>query len=333
MNKRIFLLVVPAILVIAYLSGPKPASPDLDKNYSFQLPDSLNLLENEIVTHEKAVAGIKKGNEAKIIWADSIPQKTKYSLVYIHGFSASREEGAPVHTDLAQRYHANLYLARWEEHGIDLGDETMANLTADKMIESAEKALAIGKKIGQKVIVIGTSAGGALTAYLASKHPEIEAIILYSPCIKIYDDNAELMDNPWGLQMGRMVQGKDFNDIVPKNDQQPLFWTMHYRLEAVVALQNFITHTMNEETFSKIKCPVFIGYYFKDEENQDKVVSIPAILKMYDELGTSNKQKEAFPDVNNHVLASYVLSENWQKVENSTATFLDNIIKIQDLTL
>ncbi len=324
----IALLALIGIGFISYKSGPHPTPPDLGKVYKFNLPSDLNILETFIKEREAKIPGIKADNEGQFEWADSLKAVTPYSLVYIHGFSASHEEGAPVHENLAKRYGANLYKARMEGHGIDLGDETMINLNADAYIASAEEALAIGKKIGKKVILIGTSAGGALTTYLASKHPEIEAIVLYSPCIEIKDPSAALLDNPWGRNLAEMIQGKPFNDFEPKNETQPKYWATHYRLEGLVALQNFMSHTMLPETFEKIKCPVYLGYYYEDEENQDQVVSVAALLNMYDELGSSNKKKKAFPTTKNHVIASYVLSEDWEIVQAETAKFLDGIIEI-----
>ena len=320
-------LAVIGIVFISYKSGPHPTPPDLQKIYQFELPSDLSALEAFVKERESKVPGIKADNEGQFVWADSMKAVTPYSLVYIHGFSASHEEGAPVHENLAKRYGANLYKARMDGHGIDLGDETMINMNVDNYLASAEEALAIGKKIGDKVILIGTSAGGALTAYLASKHPEIEAIVLYSPCIEIKDPSAALLDNPWGRELAEMIQGKPFNDFEPKNETQPKYWATHYRLEGLVTLQNFMTHTMLPENFEKIKCPVFLGYYYEDEENQDQVVSVPALLKMFDNLGSTNKQKMAFPTTKNHVLASWVLSEDWKTVETETATFLDGIIK------
>ncbi|AWV97319.1 alpha/beta hydrolase [Arcticibacterium luteifluviistationis] len=324
----IIFLALIAIGFVFYKNGPKPEKPNLEQTYKFELPSNLDDLEKFISDRESIIPGIKTPNEADFVWAnDSAKAVTPYAIVYIHGFSASHIEGAPVHENLAKRYNANLYKARLSEHGIDLGDETMANMNADDYIASAEEALAIGKKIGQKVILVGTSAGGALTTYLASKHPELEAIVLYSPCIKIYDDNAELLDNPWGRDLAELIQGKPFNDITPKNDDQPKYWTMHYRLEGVVALQNFLTHAMTPETFNAVKCPVFMGYYYKDEEHQDNVVSVPAMLKMFDQLGSADKTKMAFPEANNHVLASWVLSEDVETVQHETEKFLDRIIK------
>ena len=193
----------------------------------------------------------------------------------------------------------------------------------------AEEALAIGKKLGDEVIVVGTSFGGALTLYLASQHPEIKAIVLYSPCIKIFDNNAELLDNHWGLAMAKLVTGSEVRDFPPHNPIHAKYWSTHYHINGVIALQNFLTNVMTPETFAKVKCPTFLGYYYKNEEEQDKVVSVPAMLKMYDELGVAvnQKQKVVFPNAGNHVIGSYVLSKDYQHVQQKTEQFLDKILK------
>jgi hypothetical protein len=38
---------------------------------------------------------------------------------------------------------------------------------------------------------------------------------------------------------------------------------------------------MNKKTFEKIKCPVFMGYWHKNENGKDTVASVPAMLKMF----------------------------------------------------
>jgi esterase/lipase len=319
------------VLFIGYILGPKPSKPHFDAP-STELPVSLSDLEKQINNGEKSVSGIKPDNEARIVWADtSKKEKTKIAFLYLHGFSASQAEGDPVHKDLAKKYNANLYLARLAEHGIEKGDSTMINLTADKYEASAEKAFDIAKKIGDEVIVIGTSAGGALTLFLASRHPEIRAIILYSPCVELYDGTAVILDRPWGLQIARLVSKGLMKEFESESNKHEQYWELHYRIEALVALQNLVTNTMKPETFSKIKCPVFLAYYFKNENEQDKTVSVPAMLKMFDELGTPAglKQKMAFPEAGAHVIASYIRSKDWQGVERETDMFLAEIVKLK----
>jgi esterase/lipase len=317
-------------LVTVYAAGPKPSKPDF-KIYEFNLPASLTGLENNINQGEKAVKGIKPDNQARIIWADSAKkEKTKIAFLYLHGFSASQAEGDPVHKDLAKKYDANLYLSRLAEHGIEKGDSTMINLTAGAYEASAEKAFAITKNLGDEVVVIGTSAGGALTLYLASRHPEIKAIILYSPCVKLFDATAMILDKPWGLQIARLFSGGPVKKFVSESKAHANYWQLNYRIEALVALQNLVSNTMKPEVFSKIKCPVFLGYYYKNEKEQDNTVSVPAMLKMYEELGTPEglKQKTAFPEAGAHVIASYIRSKDWLGVERKTDKFLCDIVKL-----
>jgi esterase/lipase len=318
------------LLVIVYSTGPRPSKPDFTI-HEINLPTTLTDLETNITSSEKSVKGIKPDNQARIIWADSTKkEKTKFAFLYLHGFSASQAEGDPVHKDLAKKFNANLYLARLAEHGIDKGDSSMIRLNAGEYEASAENALAITKKLGDEVIVIGTSAGGALTLYLASRHPEIKAIVLYSPCVKLFDKTAVILDKPWGLQIAGLVSGGLSKKFESESKTHANYWQLNYRIEALVALQNFVSNTMKPEVFSKVKCPVFLGYYFKNEKEQDNTVSVPAMLKMFDELGTmpEQKQKVAFPDAGAHVIASYIRSKDWQGVERETDKFLIDKVKL-----
>lgn len=327
----IILFSIIALGGIGYMAGPKPDAPKLEIPL-FKLNGDLPTLEKQIDENEKQTKGIKPGSEAKIIWADSTKkQKTKIAFLYIHGFSASQMEGDPVHRNIAKKYQSNLYLARLAGHGLDLGDDTFKEVKTDDFVVSAEYALAVAKTLGDEVIVMGTSFGGALSAYLASKHPEIKAIILYSPCIKIYDENAEILDNHWGKQIGAFVNKSEIREIPSANADHAKYWSHHYHLNGLVALQNFLTHAMNKATFEKIHCPSFVGYYYKNETLQDKVVSVPAILEMYEQLGSANKQRYAFPEAGNHVLASPILSKDVENVQKQTEKFLETVLKVEDV--
>jgi esterase/lipase len=321
--------VILAFLLI-YSLGPRPGKPDFTIPKT-STPSSLTDLETNLNQSEKIVKGIKPDNNARIIWADPVKkEKTKIVFLYLHGFSASQAEGDPVHRDLAKKYNANLYLSRLAEHGIDKGDSTMINLTAGEYESSAENALSIAENLGDQVVVIGTSAGGALTLFLASRHPEIKAIVLYSPCVKLFDGTAAILDKPWGLQIARIVTGGPVKKFEAESSDQGKYWQLNYRIEGLVALEKLINTTMKPEVFSKVKCPVFLGYYFKNEKEQDNTVSVPAMLKMFDELGTPAelKLKKAFPEAGAHVIASYIRSKDWQNVEIETGRFLSEIVKL-----
>ncbi|HNY14475.1 MAG TPA: hypothetical protein PKI12_02965, partial [Bacteroidales bacterium] len=114
----------------------------------------------------------------------------------------------------------------------------------------------------------------------------------------------------------------------PSGEDHARNWVMEYRLEALVALQDLVTNTMKAETFEKVMCPVFLAYYYKNEEEQDKTVSVPAMLEMFEQLGTppDMKRKMAFPETGAHVIASYIRSKDWQSVQNETDKFLSEIV-------
>jgi hypothetical protein len=156
---KIFSLIVLA-LVIVYLLGPKPSKPAfLSANHANDLlaikANSIEL-EKEIAQAESK-HNLKADNEARILWFnDSLKNETEYSIVYLHGFSASQEEGDPVHRHIAREFGCNLYLSRLAEHGIDTS-ESLINFTVDKYWESAKDALRIGERLGKKVILMATS--------------------------------------------------------------------------------------------------------------------------------------------------------------------------------
>ena len=182
---KIFLLVI-TILLFGFFLGPRPADPEING----KLP-ALNLqgaeLENFVNTSEKKMQNIKPDNEARIIWFDSLKKnKTEYAVVYLHGYSASQGEGDPVHSEFAKRYGCNLFVSRLFAHGLN-DQEAMLNLSPEKLVESAKQAIAIGKQLGGKVILMSTSTGATLSLYVASENPEIHSLILYSPNIDLYD--------------------------------------------------------------------------------------------------------------------------------------------------
>ncbi|WP_020530764.1 alpha/beta hydrolase [Flexithrix dorotheae] len=321
---------IMVILVLVYYFGPKIKV----KNMNGTLPvvnNNLIELEKEIEKSEAAIIGLKENNEARIIWADEQKkEKTPYSIVYLHGFSASQGEGEPVHMEVAKYYGCNLYLSRLEGHGIQ-EEEVFFNLKPESFLASAKKAVAIGKEIGEKVIVMGTSTGGMFGLYLAAENPEIAGLVLYSPLVDFYDPNAKLLAAQWGLQVGRVVMGSDYAGFTPKYEIQENYWSTKYRIEGLVTLSALVTQLMKPEVFAKIKCPLFLGYYYKNEKLQDQVVSVGAMREMFGMLGTpdSLKVNMPFPEAGEHVIASKYVSKNWQEVRDSTMVFLGETMNLQ----
>ena len=318
--KRKLWLLLPVALIVVYLAGPNPATP----SYSNTLPnvpaDPVAL--TNYISQKESLPNIKPDNQARIVWAnDSARSKTPYSIVYLHGFSASQGEGMPLHTNIAKKFGANLYLSRLAEHGVQSNDQ-MLNLTPENLWESAKEAFVIGKQLGDKVILMGTSTGGTLALMLAARYPNVNSLVLMSPNIEINDPNAWLLNNPWGLQIARKVIGSEYIKPVDQRPVYKQYWNSRYRIEAVVALEELLETTMNKETFEQVKQPALILYYYKDDVHQDSVVKVSAIKKMYEELGSSNKRAVAMPTVGDHVMGSFIKSKDIPAVEKEIEAFL-----------
>ena len=316
------------LLVVIYFLGPKPPKPNFTKPH-LDNAISLGALEQSIVDSEKREPNIKQGNEATIVWADSTKKaKTKVAFLYLHGFGASHHEGYPVNLNVAKQFDSNLFLARLSEHGVEKGDNNLLNFNAEDYALSGEKALHIAKQLGDSVVILATSGGGAMALFLASRHPEIKGLITYSPAIRLFSKASALLSGPWGLEIARKIFGKKHNDWAYENPDQKYYWTNHQRLESIVQFAVFQKYAMTKETFQQIRCPLFLGYYYENEENQDKVVSIEAMKEMYQQVATppQYKREKVFPKANSHVIASDLTSSTWQAVEAESVKFIKEIL-------
>lgn len=284
-------------------------------------------LDSYIAAKEAKIMGIRPNNEAEIMWADGFQnKKTAIAFVYLHGFGASHREGEPVLKMLSAKYNANIFLSRLEEHGIDR-ENSFEFLTPENYMASAKQALEIGKILGEKVILVSTSTGGTLSLKLASEDPSISGLILYSPFVDLYNPAMSGIILPGGKEKFKASIG---GDIQKQNRpvEEAKYWSTNYHINGYVSLITMLKQNMIKTTFENITCPVFLGYYYKNEKEQDQVVSVSAMLKMYDSLGTPNleKTKIAFPESGNHVIACDLRSKDWLGVYEATVTFMDQTL-------
>ena len=310
-----------------FIIGPEIESPKIDK----PLPKiNFNLLELKewIDNKEASIDNLKPDNASRLIYFDSIPRKTAFSVLYLHGFSASSAEGSPVHVNIANEIKANIYLPRLAGHGL-IEQEPLFDFTADKYLDSAREALAIAKTIGEKVIIISSSTGGTLSLLLGND-PQIAALLLFGPNIELYNPAARFLTLPWGLQIARLYSGSKYHVMNNITEKKKNYWTTRYRLEPTVHLQKLVDVGMRSKIFKKVTAPVFMGYYYKNELEKDDVVSIPAMLKMFDELGTprDKKQKMTFANSGDHVIISQLTTNNFKEVELEALKFLNNQLGI-----
>ncbi|MBM3431585.1 MAG: alpha/beta hydrolase [Bacteroidetes bacterium] len=318
---------VLAALILVYLMGPKPATP----KYNNTLPEipSAPAAVEEYVAKQEAKHKLKPDNQARIIWYnDSSKTMTEYAVVYLHGFSASQEEGDPVHIDFAKKIGANLYLSRLNAHGLDT-THPLASFTAEGVWNSAKEAYAIGKKLGKKVILMSTSTGGTVALKLCAEYPEITASLLFSPNIAINDSKAWMLNNPWGKQIAEAIVGK-FRVIPDTTEAYAKYWDRKYVTYSVVQLQELLESTMKASLFERIKTPTLLLYYYKNDQEQDPVVKVSAMKRMFSQLGTpdSLKRQQALPNVGDHVIAGWIKSKDLNSVHLACEAFAKEILHI-----
>lgn len=238
---RRVLIVIAALIAalgLAFALGPRveigpPAPHD-------PVP-ALAALDDWLATQEARYPDLTPGTERAIIWAD--PQhkaRTPLALVYLHGFSATRVETAPLADQIAAALGANLYYARLRGHGLPgaaLGEVRVAEWLADGL-----EALDIGDRLGERVVLIGTSTGGTLAAWLAAR-PEardtLAALVLISPNFGPRDARSRLLTWPWGRQLAEAILGPE-RSWEPANEAQGRYWTTRYPTAAVLPMMALV---------------------------------------------------------------------------------------------
>ncbi len=180
--------------------------------------------------------------------------------------------------------------------------------------------------MGERVYLLSSSTGTTLSLFLAANDPEIDGILGLSPNIDMYDQKSKMLNGPWGLQLARKIFGGKYRSWEGPEGVSD-YWMTHYRLEGIQALRHLVSKTMTEETFASVKCPVFIGYWYKNEEVQDKTISVKAILDASETIQSASSYTEfkAYPDAGAHVMISDLWNPNTVEIEDDLIRFIEGL--------
>ncbi|MDO5529147.1 MAG: alpha/beta fold hydrolase [Paracoccus sp. (in: a-proteobacteria)] len=185
-------------------------------------------------------AGIDPELAARIIWAGAPGARTPLAIVYLHGFSASPEEIRPVPDDVAAALGANLLLARLSGHGA--GGDAMGDAGLDDWAQDLSQAIAIGRALGERVAVIGTSTGGTLAALGASDEtlgPQIDAVVMVSPNFRLKNRAAPLLSLPFARHWLPAIAGRE-RCFTPRTADHERFWTSCYPTRALIPMASLV---------------------------------------------------------------------------------------------
>lgn len=228
------LVVLAVSLAVLYAVGPRVA---VDTRITFDASAIGDDPAGYLDRSESLVRGIRDGLEKEIVWADPmIHVKTPISIVYVHGFSASKGEIRPLPDQVAEELGANLFYTRLKGHGQD--GAAMGTATVNDWINDYAEARAIGRQIGEKVVVIATSTGAALAVHAATQAGASEgvaAMALISPNFGVRGSGAQLLTMPWGRQIAELLIGKE-RSFQARNEMHGKLWTTKYPTSAILPM-------------------------------------------------------------------------------------------------
>ncbi len=251
------LVVALAVAVAAVvLWGPREPLDLIPAFDAAALPADLDAYLEE---REAVVGGVTPGAEKRIVWAGASGGRTRWAVVYLHGFSATSEEIRPVPDLVAKGLGANLYFARFAGHG--LGPDRFAGPSVnDWMIDVAE-ALAIGQRLGERVLVIATSTGGTLAAE-AAVQPDLAAqmdgIVFVSPNFGLRGGVGTVLSLPYARVWAPWVAGRD-RCFAPENARHAMFWTTCYPTVALIPMAAVVRHAAAAD-YSGVTLPALFLY-------------------------------------------------------------------------
>lgn len=311
---RKILLAVAAIVAVpalAYVAGPAyridtRIDTRLDAHSDAARPPDADAdaLEAWLAASEARHPDVVPGAEKSIVWAHADRRRTALSIVYLHGFTATRQEVAPLCDRLAAALGANLHYTRLTGHG--RAPAALGEAGAEDWLRDAAEALAIGRALGERVIIVGTSTGGTLALWLAQRAEadDIAAQILISPNLGPHDERATLLAGPWGYQLQRLLIGEEYR-WQPANERQAKYWTWRYPARALVPMMALVK-MVRGSPLETITVPTLVIH-----SPRDTVVSPARIEAAYERLGAAYKRIvkiEDSEDRAHHVLAGDILA-------------------------
>ncbi|PRY25538.1 esterase/lipase [Aliiruegeria haliotis] len=285
------------------LFGPREP---VETEVTFDAADLPEDLDSWLAEREAALGDVTPGVERRIHWAGAPGAVTPVSVIYLHGFSATSEEIRPVPDRVAEALGANLFYTRLSGHG--RGSAAMAEPVVGDWIEDLAEALAIGRRIGERVVIVATSTGGTLASLAAVDEAlsrDVAGIVFVSPNFGLRNPAAKLLSLPFVRHWGPVVAGAE-RGFEPRNEGHSTYWTTRYPIAATVPMAALVDHAASLD-FGRARVPALFVY-----SEDDVIVSPEATFAVYDAWGEA-KARELLvmgpgDDPGSHVIAGDIMS-------------------------
>lgn len=208
---------------------------------------------------EARFADITPGVEKRVVWHDEPGGKSDWVVVYVHGWSATSEEIRPVPDQVAAKLRANLVFTRLEGHGRP--GEAFAKATVQGWMNDVAEALAIARRIGDRIVLVGTSTGGTLLAEAAAQDElmsQVEGLVLISPNFGFQHPLAGVATWPAARYWVPLIEGAERN-WKGQNEAHEMYWTTRYPTVAAMPMASLVSHAVDLD-FTGIKTPALFRF-------------------------------------------------------------------------
>jgi pimeloyl-ACP methyl ester carboxylesterase len=176
---NIFLGFLSALIILVFVMAHKPYS--LREIFTPDPADS----------YEEAIARIENIQAAEAEIPDISPEcgsivmtheeKVENVIVFLHGFTSCPDQFAA----LGEKYFDqgyNVLIPRQPRHGLQEFDGTpLKELSAEELAGFGTQVADIALGLGERVVVVGLSGGGAVAAWLAQERADIDLAVPISP--------------------------------------------------------------------------------------------------------------------------------------------------------
>jgi alpha-beta hydrolase superfamily lysophospholipase len=241
------------------------------------------------------------GTEERIVPATSPSQ---WVVVFLHGFSATRQETAPLAERVAAGLGASLVEARLAGHG--QAENPMQGVLAEHWMADAERVLTRAAEMGDKLVVIGSSTGATLAAAMLDQPiaAEIHTLVMLAPNFLPRGAGAAWLTRPGGPLLAWLIAGET-RCWEPANELQARFWSTCYPTAATVEVMRLVNRA-NELVSGEHEQNLLVFY-----SPDDQVVSPDAVLAAYNAFQAPNKllvEVQDSGDAKDHILAGDIMS-------------------------
>ncbi len=223
-----------------------------------------------LTDRDAAIPDLVPGTEARVVWAGEEGEVTRWSVLYLHGFSASSEEIRPVPDRVAAALGANLVFNRLPGHGRSAA--AMGEATGTEWIDDTDLMLDVARAVGDRVLVIATSTGGTLAAFAATEPDmaaDVAGIVFVSPNFALASPAGRILEWPLAGLWTRAILGAE-RGFEPLNEDHARYWTERYPTVALVRMGAVMRETRARD-FGAASLPAL--FVFSDA---DRVVSAAA---------------------------------------------------------